>query len=296
MPQVLLDSFLDTLKLLPFLFLLYILIELLEHMTAIGRPNRALSGRFAPLIGSASGLIPMCGFSVMASKLYERRYLTIGTLFAVFVSTSDEALLVLLLSGLGWAEKLYTVLALCGVKLVYGAAAGYLIDAVVKAVRGTALTARPAADLHAEDEPHACEHTHESKLQLYLVSPLLHALQVAAVVFLFNLAFGALFWYVGEEKVIGFLQGAGRWYQPLVCCLVGMIPNCASSVVLSEVYAAGGITFAGLLGGLVTNAGLGVFVLFRDLKAWRRNLAILLGTFVLGLLLGYAAQGLPLPA
>ena len=292
MLEVLKDSLLDTLILLPFLLLLYILIELLEHATRVGKPNRALSGKFAPLLGSCTGLVPMCGFSVMASKLYERKFLTLGTLLAVFIATSDEALIVLLLSGMAWGSKLLTVLALCGVKLVIGAGVGYLLDYILKKKRGTAFTLVPFEEGHdhEENEPHACEHKHESKLTLYLLSPLMHALQVAAVIFLFNVAFGALFYAVGQDNVLGFLQGAGLWYQPLVACFIGMIPNCASSVVLAEVYAFGGIAFGSLLGGLITNAGLGVLVLFRNLKAWKRNLIILLATYLLGVVFGYAVN------
>lgn len=116
MGDVLLDSFLDTIIIFPFLFVLYILIEVLEHRTRIGKPNGAFTGKWAPVIGGATGLIPLCGFSVMASKLYERRLITIGTLLAVFVTTSDEALLVLSLSSMSWTEKLFSILALCVIK------------------------------------------------------------------------------------------------------------------------------------------------------------------------------------
>lgn len=300
MTAELLDALKDALLLLPFLFLLYVLIELLEHRTAIGKPSRLLSGKLAPLIGGAAGLVPLCGFSVMASKLYEKRYLSLGTLFAVFIATSDEALLVLALDGsLPVLERVFTILALVGVKFVLAVGVGYLTDALFRRV--SAPRALPALPLHEEEhEEHmregadgenftVCEHKHESKIALYLVSPLLHALEVAAAILLFNIAFAVLFYAVGEENVIAFLQGSALWYQPLVCALVGLIPNCASSVVLAEVYAAGGIGFSALLGGLVTNAGLGVLVLFRERSRWRRNLLILFATFALGVLFGYAA-------
>ena len=113
--DAILEALLDTLKLLPFLLLLYILIELMEHNTRIGRASGALSGKVGPLVGGATGLIPMCGFSVMAAKLYERKYVTLGTLLAVFITTSDEAFLVLLLSEMPWAEKAVSILAMCGI-------------------------------------------------------------------------------------------------------------------------------------------------------------------------------------
>lgn len=310
-----LDALLDTLKLFPFLFVLYILIELLEHKTRVGKPNRALSGKCAPLIGGATGLIPMCGFSVMASKLFERKYLTIGTLLAVFIATNDEALLVLAVSSIPIGEKILSIVLMCAIKFAVGVGIGYLVDFIAKK-RGCAsalLTAPEETAHHAyehehdhdhdddhehdhnhdhehdggAEEPQACEHKHKSGVQVYLLSPLLHALQIAAVILAFNLAFGLMFYFIGEEKVIGFLQGSGLWYQPLVCCLVGLIPNCASSVVLAETFAIGGITFGSCLAGLMTNAGLGVLVLFRNTKALKRNLGILGATLAIGVAAGY---------
>jgi len=311
MVDLLLDALLDTLMIFPFLFVLYILIEVLEHRTRLGKPNRALSGKFAPVIGSATGLIPLCGFSVMASKLYERRHITIGTLLAVFVATSDEALLVLALSSLSWTDKLISILALCGSKFVIGMAVGYLADALFSKKRMEPCADEPFSDrmqehthahVHGHEHEHehghgelqVCEHKHENAGELYFFHPLLHALQIAAIVFLCNLAFGALFLALGEERVIGFLDGTGYWLQPLFSCFIGMIPNCASSVVIAETYAMGGLTFASCLGGLITNAGLGVLVLFKNWKEWKRNLVILATTFLLGIAAGYIGNAVAL--
>ena len=316
--DVIADALLDTLKLLPFLFLMYVLIELMEHNTKVGRANRVLFGGWAPLAGSALGLIPMCGFSVMAAKLYERRHVTLGTLLAVFIATSDEAFLVLLVSELSWLNKLVSILSMCGIKIVLGAGIGYVADAIAKRRRAEALQPLPACDAHghccedhgehggreeheehgaegAEGEYTACEHAHAEKwYSLYLISPLLHALKVAAFVLAVNLLFGYLFFFVGEENVIGFLQGSGYWYQPVVCAALGLVPNCASSVILAEVYAMGGITFGSCLGGLIVNAGLGYLVLLRNMKDWKRNLLVIGGLFVLGIAAGYAASGVEL--
>lgn len=315
--DVLWDAFLDTLKLFPFLFVLYILIELMEHNTALGRPHSALSRRWGPALGATLGLVPMCGFSVMAAKLYQHRHITVGTLVAVFTATSDEALLVLLLEPtLAWDAKLFTVLGLLAGKLVLGIAAGYVLDLLVKGKPAPLPEHREHAHgeehghglahdeehEHGEDHEHggcacdelsACEHKKESKVTLYLVSPLLHALQVAAFVFAVNLAFGFLFFGLGEENVVGFMRGAGYWLQPLVCVLVGAIPNCASSVVLAEVYALGGIGFGGLFAGLIVNAGIGYPVLFKR-GMGKRGLFILLGMAVFAIAAGYAASALSL--
>ena len=350
MLDVILDSLLDTLKMFPFLFVLYVLIELLEHRTRVGSPSRALTGRAAPLIGGATGLIPLCGFSVMAAKLFERGLITLGTLLAVFISTNDEALLVLALSELSWQQRLLSIGLLCLIKLVLAAAAGYLADfflrrraptpAPLPVPAGHEHTHEPAEHAHApaehahapadhthapaehahepadpthehahEHEPahahayahaheheefHVCEHKHEGALTLYLLSPLVHALQVAAAILAVNFAFGTLFFLVGEENVVGFLEGAGYWFQPLVSVLIGMVPNCASSVVLAETYAVGGLTFASCLAGLITNTGLGILILFKNTAAWKRNLAVFAVLALLGIAVGYAGNALTL--
>ena len=324
--EVIVDALLDTLKLFPFLFALYVLIELMEHNTKMGRANRALTGKLAPLAGSAAGLVPMCGFSVMAAKLYERRHITLGTLLAVFIATNDEALLVLLLSDLSWLNKLVSVLSLCGIKLVLGVGIGYLADAVFRR-RAPVVPLPEEACGHGEAHQHenhaerhgaeedcaeghgagehapcgeeggytACEHAHAGHwASLYLLSPLLHALKIAAFVLAVNLLFGYLFFFVGEEQVIGFLQGSGYWYQPLVCAALGLVPNCASSVILAEVYAMGGISFGSCLAGLVVNAGLGYLVLCRNFKDWKRNALIIGGMLLLGVAAGYAVNAVAL--
>ena len=306
--EVILDALKDTAILFPFLFLMYIVIEALEHNTGVGKPRRALSGKCAPLVGTALGIVPMCGFSVMAAKLYRHRYITVGTLLSVFIATSDEAFLVLLTTPvLPPLDKVVSIFAMLGVKIAVGVAAGYLADLIVNRLKKPVLEPIELIEEHEghvheehEHEEHgehehfsACEHAHESKVQLYLVSPLLHALQVAAFVLLVNLAFGYLFWGLGEENVVSFLR-AGKWIQPLVCCLVGLVPNCASSVVLAETYAVGGIEFGSCLAGLVTNAGLGVLTLFGGRKNSRNALVIMAVQFFIGVAVGYAVNAIAL--
>ncbi len=348
--DVLVDALWDTLKLFPFLFLLYVLIEVMEHNTGVGKPRRAFAGKWAPALGAGLGVVPMCGFSVMAAKLYEHRHITLGTLVAVFTTTSDEALLVLLLSSAEWVTKLVSVAVLVAVKLALGIGAGYFLDAVMRK-KSPALAPLPEgaehehghhvrdeasdtvsdaaedethtahehacghahgeggeadaahmADLHGEESAHEqgacacaelspCEHKKENKWAVYLLSPVLHALQVAAFVLLFNLAFGLLVAWLGDRALF-FMEGAGYWLQPAVCALVGAIPNCASSVILAEAYALGGIGFGGILAGLVVNAGLGYLILFR--KARVRGLLILGGMLLFGIAAGYLASALAL--
>jgi len=281
--DVVLDAVLDTLKLFPFLLLAYVLIELLEHKTDLGRPHGALSGRLAPLIGGATGLIPQCGFSVLAAKLYESRHITLGTLFAVFLATSDEALIVLIASGEGAAS----VMPMLAVKIVIAVGMGYLIDLCNPRKKIMEIT----PEEHFEGTSCGREHDGKSPAMLYFVSPLLHALKVAAFILLVNFLFGVLYFEVGEEAVKSFLQ-AGLWIQPLVACLIGLIPNCASSVALTQTYLLGGITFGSCVGGLCANAGLGALVLLKNTKKWRRNLLIVGMLFLIGVATGYLVNAL----
>lgn len=294
--EVILDALKDTAILFPFLFLMYILIEIMEHNTRVGKPNRALSGKYAPLLGSATGIVPMCGFSVMAAKLYRHRHITLGTLFAVFLASSDEALLVLIASpALGWVKKAIAIPVLIASKFVIGVAAGYVIDLLFRKKQPPVSLAEEHEEHeheHEHDEKYtACEHHHESKWHVYLLSPLIHTLEIAAFVFVVNLAFGYLFFAVGEENVVEFLQ-TGRWIQPLVCCTIALVPNCASSVLLAEAFALQGITFGSLLGGLVTNVGIAYLVLFRGKEEAKRGSFILLTLLVVGIAVGYLANAL----
>lgn len=314
--EVILDALKDTAILFPFLFLMYVLVEVVEHNTKVGKPNRALTGRCAPMIGAVSGLVPMCGFSVMAAKLYRHRHLTLGTLLAVLITTSDEAFLVLLTSpagGFGWGDMALSVLAMAGIKLFLGISVGYFADFISNRKSAPVLRALPECTGHAHEEEDgheecdhehdceghaheefsACEHHREGKVVLYLVSPLLHALKVAAFILLINLAFGYLYFALGEDNVVAFLQ-AGYWYQPLVCCLIGLVPNCASSVILAETYAMGGIAFGSCLAGLVTNTGLGCLALLRGKAENKRALFIVLFLLGLGIAVGYAVNGIAL--
>ncbi len=128
-----------------------------------------------------------------------------------------------------------------------------------------------------------------------MVSPLLHALKIAGYVLLVNFAFGYLFYSAGEDNVMAFLQ-SGLWIQPLIAALIGLIPNCASSVVLTQTYLVGGITFGSCLAGLCANAGLGVFVLFHNGKKWKRNLTIVLILYLVGVGVGYAVNAVQMAA
>ncbi len=284
MAEVLLDALLDSLKVFPFLFLMYVLIEFLESRTDVTRNKNVLRGGLAPLLGAATGIIPQCGFSVMAAKLYDKKLIRTGTLLAVFLATSDEAI-VLLLSHVTDGAKAAAVMPLIAVKFAVAVGAGYLANALL---RGEKLSELEEGE---EIVGTACGHDHEedSKLKRYFVHPLLHSLQIFAFVLAVNIAFGAVMYYA-EDAVARFLQG-GYWYQPLLAAFVGLIPNCASSVLITQAYILDTLSFGGMVAGLCANAGLGFVILFKNVKAWKRNLLLLFVLWAVSVAVGYAVCG-----
>ncbi len=292
MADVLLDALLDTLKVLPFLLIIYILIELVEHKTEIIGSKNRLNGKLAPLIGAATGVIPQCGFSVMAAKLYESGFIRIGTLAAIFISTSDEALIILLSEG-----DAVSILYMVAIKVALGVAVGYLLNALVKKQQPD-ISAAPAYDYKSrvyekKFEYTSCgrEHSEAHPAKTYFFSPLLHALKVALYILIVNVAFGVAIYYIGEETISAFLQKSVA-IQPFITALVGLIPNSASSGVITETYLIGGITFGSCVAGLITNAGLGLAVLLKNTKKWKRNLCLVLFLYAVGVLAGSAINAI----
>ena len=286
MGEVLLDALIDSLKIFPFLFLMYLLIEILEHRTNISRNSNVLRGRLAPLLGAAVGIIPQCGFSVMAAKLYDKRLIRTGTVLAVFLATSDEALILLLSSGSGSAAL--SVMPLIAVKFAVAVGVGYAANGICRREK--------LEELPEGEEVHgnACGHDHEgegdSPVKQYLVHPLLHSLEIFAYLLLVNILFGMLIHFIGEENISAFLDSA-LWLQPLIASVVGLIPNCASSVLITGAFTGGYLTFGAMVAGLCVNAGLGFVVLFKNVKRWRRNLVLLGVLFAIGAAAGYATTG-----
>ena len=279
--EIVSDALLDSLKVFPFLFLMYVLIEFLENRTNITKNKNILRGNLAPLLGAATGIVPQCGFSVMAAKLYDKKLIRTGTVLAVFLATSDEALIILLSSG----SSAIAVMPLIAVKFAVAVGIGYLFNALM---RGEKLS-----ELEEGEEIHGtpCGHDHEEdgKVRRYLVHPLLHSLEIFAYILVVNLAFGFAMHYA-EGAIASFLQG-GYWYQPLIAGLVGLIPNCASSVLVTQSYVLGALSFGGMAAGLCANAGLGFVILFKNVKSWKRNLALLGILYVISVAVGYAVLG-----
>ncbi|MBR2622680.1 MAG: arsenic efflux protein [Clostridia bacterium] len=299
-PKFLLHALEDTLPLLPWVLLIYMLIELLESKADLRRINR-FGNKMGPLIGSATGLIPQCGFSVMAAKLFEQKYITLGTLLAIFMATSDEAFIIMLSSG----EGAVWVLPMLGAKILIGVTVGYAADLFMRLIgRGQVCVEMPTAYEEAPQTTHeifirnylaekdvdvkcACgrSHTTDSVWKKYVLYPLWHTLQVAFFIFLVNFVLTAVVHTVGEPKFEAFMH-SNRFVQPFLTCAIGLIPNCASSVVITETFLSHGITFGSCVAGLCANAGMGFVVLLKNTKKWKRNLALIGASYVISVAVG----------
>lgn len=302
-PGILLDALLDTLKLAPIILAANVLIELLESRLA-GRValSRSLRSPVAPLIGAGLGIVPQCGFSVVAAGLYSERRIGIGTMLAVFVATGDEAVPVLL-SDPNAAVKLFPLLPL---QFAFAVVVGYVAYLIARFSHKKAHQCPEKAHAGTVSEPHVhadgdhgdcqgsrqgdnCEAAHDEagvsgaegaaaecvhgchghtvaggKVSAgeFVLHILRHTLTVLAFVLAVNVAAGFAVAAVGEDRLLAFLSGA-RYAQPFVAALVGLIPNCAASVVIARLYALGGLTLGSALAGLAAGAGLGYTVLFR---------------------------------
>ncbi len=277
MIDVLVDAIIDSLKLFPFLFLTYVLIELLEHKTSLSKGG-VLRGNFAPLLGALVGIVPQCGFSVTAAKLYDRRIIRTGTILAVFIATSDEAIVILISNGV----KALSVLPLIALKFLLAVIVGYVANALTKSEK---LASCEEHVVCCDDDCAGCSHVGEGAVGTYILSPLYHSLKIFFFIFVVNFIFGIIIFFVGEEKIANFL-GYSAMFQPFLTALVGLIPNCASSVILTQTYILGGISFGGLFAGLCSNAGLGLVILFKNPKNIKKTLALVAVLYVVGVVSG----------
>ncbi len=273
--DVLLDGALDTLKLVPFLFLTYLLMEFIEHR-ASDKAERFMrrAGSFAPLLGGALGAVPQCGFSAAAANLYAGRVISIGTLVAVFLSTSDE-MLPILISGRLSAGAIALIL---GYKAAVGILIGFGVDFFLR------LTCRSRREINI-DEICDNDNCHCEKGIIY--SAVHHTLTISLFVLLVTVLINTLIFIVGLDN-LGSVMYDRPFISHAITAVFGLIPNCAASVVLSKLFADGLITAGTMMSGLFSGAGVGVLVLFRVNRHWKENLAVLgvlIGTgFLFGLL------------
>ena len=277
--DILQDTLKDTAEILPVLFLAYLLMEFLErHMSDRTTDVIRKSGRFGPVVGSLLGAFPQCGFSAAASSLYAGRVITVGTLLAVYLSTSDEMLPILISEQVPAG----TILRILGLKVLVGLLAGLAVDLGARATR-------KRRNRNLVDDPdirHFCEHehAHEEEDGIWL-SALKHSLVILGWIFGVSLLLNALIALVGEENLGGFIVNMPVVGE-LLAGLVGLIPNCAASVIITQLYLEGVIGVGPMMAGLLVGAGIGLVVLFKSNDGLKRNLSIVGILYAVGVLAG----------
>lgn len=265
-------SFLDSIKLLPFLFIAFLIIELIEHKLS-DKTKKVISksGKFGPILGSLLGLIPQCGFSVVATNLYITRIVSLGTLISIYLSTSDEMLVILLSKNAHFS----TILPLLAVKFFVGMISGFIIDFILRNKKKKNETYSICEDEHC-----GCEH--EENL---FKSSFIHTIKTFIFIFIVTFIITLLFELFGEEYLSKILL-KDTLLSPFITSLIGLIPNCASSVILTELYLSKAINFASIISGLLTGSGVAILVLFKTNKNLKENFSILGLVYFIGVLTG----------
>ena len=261
-------AFLDTVRMVPFLLAAFLALEALEHYSN-NYMNRVLGkvGKAGPAVGAVFGCVPQCGFSVAAANLYSGGVITLGTLLAVFLSTSDEAVLILL----GNPGSGPVIVRLLLGKVLIGIGFGYLADLVLR---------NKKEEKHIEDLCRSCGCSDHGGI---LKPALKHTVRLTAYILVFTFVLNVLLEWIGMDTLTAIL-GRDTWFQPLLTALLGLIPNCASSILITELYLAGGLSFAAAMSGLC--AGVGLAVLFKTNRPMKENLGILALLYVISAAVG----------
>ena len=287
----------DTLRLVPFLFVTYLAMEALEHASA-ERVQAVVerSGKAGPVVGSLLGAVPQCGFSAMAATLYAGRVVTAGTLVAVILSTSDEMVPVFL----AHQEPVGRLAAIMVLKVVVGVSVGLAVDAALRAWHRAGDGRPHIAELcerahchceEAEEHDGAHGHSHGHGRWAIVRSALVHTLQVSAWILVITFAFGLVIELVGTESLAALLANHPV-RATFVSALVGLIPNCGASVAITELYLEGVLTTAPMLAGLLASGGVGLLVLWRTNADARQNAVITAFVYAVSVVVGLVAGGL----
>ncbi len=285
------DALVDSINLVPFLFVVFLLIEVIEqYFTKKKHLFVFFIKKVGPLFGSLFASIPQCGFSVIASTLYVRRILSRGTLLAVYLATSDEAIPVLLT----YPSKIYLILPIIFIKVVIAVAVGYLVDLVVtyKAKEPTPVKNELPTDIEVEQETGCCHHhlVDASKTKDFWLHPLKHTFNIFVFILIVSLVLAFLISKVGTEENLARYCLMNSPIQPFLVSLLGLVPNCAISVMLTLLFVKHTISFGSLIAGLSTSGGLGVLVLLTKNND-KKDTAIIIGILVLvSTLVGLAFQ------
>ena len=269
MKDIIIDTLIDTLKLVPFLFIAFLLIELFEHKFS-KKSIKVVesSGKYGPILGSILGIIPQCGFSVMATNLYVTRLITLGTLISIYLSTSDEMLPILI------SEKaeFSLIIKILLIKLFIGMLVGFIIDKIFKVKK-------------EKKNYDICEEEHCHCKESIIISSLKHTLNIVVFILLINFILNICFNYLGQDYLSKILL-KDSFFGPFISGLIGLIPNCGASVMLTELYINNAINFGSLISGLLTGSGIAIMILFKTNKHFLENLKIVGILYIVGVLSG----------
>lgn len=269
MLDVIVDTLLDGIKLIPFLFIAFLILELLEHKLS-GKNKKIIekSGKFGPIIGSMLGAFPQCGFSVAATNFYATRIITLGTLISIYLSTSDEMLPLLISEGV----NIKLIIKVLGIKILIGMISGFIIDLIF----------RKKEKNHIHD---FCEEEHCNCKNGVLISTIKHTLNITLFIIIISFILNTIIYYIGEDT-LGNLIFRKKVLGPILSSLIGLIPNCASSVVITQLYLGNVISFGAMMSGLLTGSGVAILVLFKVNKNLKENLKILGLVYIIGVISG----------
>ena len=274
--EILIDTLIDSIKLLPFLFFTYLFMEYIEHkMNHKSQKAIQKSGKFGPFWGSLLGIFPQCGFSVSATNLYAGRVITLGTLIAVYLSTSDEMLPIFISE----AVSPVVILKILAIKLVIGIIAGFIIDFVINVLSKNKREEKENIEQVCEEEHCHCNENGILKSSIH------HTLNIFIYVIIISFIINSIVNFIGEESISNLLLNKPI-IGPLVSALIGLIPNCAASVIITNMYLQQIISFGSMMAGLLTGAGIGLAVLFKTNNKFKENIKIVLLLYFIGFITG----------
>ncbi|MBP3831926.1 MAG: arsenic efflux protein [Clostridia bacterium] len=279
MIDILLDAIIDTAKILPFLFITYAIMEYIEHkMSEKSKTTIKKAGKWGPLLGSTVGIIPQCGFSASATNLYSARVISLGTLLAVYLSTSDEMIPIFI------SEKvpILTLVKILAIKFIIGIIFGFIIDFVYRVIKQQNQEEEKIEDI--------CEHEHcHCEENGIFKSAIKHTISILIYIFIITLIINCIVEWVGEDNIATFV-GNHAILGPAISSLIGLIPNCAASVIITNLYIQNIISGASLIAGLLTGAGVGLIILFKTNKNIKENIAIVGLLYAIGVFSGIVLQ------
>ena len=283
MEHVFIHALLDSLNIIVVVFVFNVLLSFFESTFT---SKLVKTNKLNPLSGSLIGLIPQCGISVISADLYLKEHLSMGTIVAIFIACSDEAIPIILSNP----DKALSVIPLLILKFVIGFCVGFSVDLIYRKHLNKVKEHHKHCEHEVEIKVGCCHHeinsVEEKPIERHLIHPIIHSLKLLLYIFLINFIFGTIIYLIGEETFISILKN-NKYLTPLYAILIGLIPNCVSSVIITDLYIMGQLSFGTTLAGLITNAGLGMIVLLKNKNMIKKTMVIMSILVLTALVSGY---------